>query len=382
MRAPGQISLFALGAILALVACSAPTPVPPTAAPQPTLTLAPTSAPAISATIPSQATLRSAIQIASDLDAFFEKYRKADAFSGLVLVARNGDVLYEKGYGETTSSQKMPLTPTSKFRIASVSKQFTAAAILNLQAQGKLKIHDTICKYLKACPESWKEITVHHLLTHSSGINAGNVPDADNFYGKFHTPEQLVSQFQELPLDFKPGAKFSYGNGGYITLAAIVERVSGESYETFLRKQFFDPLGMKDTGTSIEDSQLAGAPFTEDLSNDVGAGNLYSTARDLYRWAQALDQWQRDPRSEYQAMFQPQISGADCGPGDSYGYGLCIGTRFDQPVVGHFGRGSPNYSSALMRYPASGLTIVILSTTDKDQDPLESAIAKTILEPK
>lgn len=385
MYALKQTLLLALGLILGLVGCGAPTPISPTAVLVPTVVLSPTlvptqtSAPAPSSSIPSTvAPTRSASEISADIDSFLLKYRNPDKFSGVVLVARNGEVLYEKGFGTASLPRKNPLTATSKFRIASVSKQFTAAAILKLQAEGKLQVQDRVCKYLKACPESWAEITIHHLLTHSSGINADKVPDADNYYTKFHTPAELVSQFQQQPLDFKPGEEFSYGNGGFITLAAIIEQISGETYEEFLRKEFFEPLGMKDTGTTIEDSQLVGEPFAEDLSNDVGAGNLYSTAQDLYRWAQELDKWKQDPKSEFQAMFQPQIGGADCGVGDDYGYGLCVGTRFGQRVVGHFG-GSPIYTSALMRYPDSGVTIVILSNTGQEQDPVELGIASIVL---
>lgn len=370
---------FAFLPLLAVyaIACSAPqTPVSTPRATATNIPATPTNAP------PKSPSPRGAAQIATDLDAFFVSFRKTIPFSGVVLVARNGETLYEKSFGETSSTPPKPLTSTSKFRIASVSKQFTAAAILRLQADGKLNVQDNVCKHLKQCPKSWEGITLHQLLTHTSGIPGEYTSPAEkDFDAKYHTPQELVALYGELPLEFKPGTRFSYGNGGYIALAAIIEQVSGENYETYLRKNFLDSLEMQDTGTVIADTELSGEPLPFDVSNAVGAGNLYSTEQDLYRWAKALESWQQNPGSEYQQMFQAQTP-PDVD-GSRYGYGLRIEKLGDQLQIGHGGLasddGSAGYGALVVWYPESGLTIIILSNRPFAPDDLGPSLARIAL---
>lgn len=363
--------------VLSALGCSPPTRVPLTPTP------VSTSLPATPSITPTTAPpTRTSGQLAMELDSFFDKFRKASSFSAFVLIAQNREMLYEKSFGETPLTSKVPLTSGSKFRIASVSKQFTAAAILKLQAAGKLNVQDRVCKYLKPCPNGWEEITLHHLLTHTSGIpREYKSPQEPDFYQKSHTPEELVAKFGALPLGFEPGTEFSYGNGGYIALAAIIEQVSSETYETFLRQNFFAPLEMQDTGATIDDAALAGDPTLYDLSNYVGGGNLYSTVQDLYRWAKQLDIWQRDPNSGYQAMFQSQT--APDTNGESYGYGLWLGQVSDQHRIGHGGLLSDDngagYGALVERYPDNGLTIIILSNRSSPPDELGPMLAKIVL---
>lgn len=373
-----RIRFVLLSFLMTLAACSTPAPIASTPPP-------PTLAVALPTVVPSDKPTEIGASVTKDLDSFFDKFRKASGFSGIVLIARSGQVLYEKGFGETWSTPQSPLTPSTKFRIASVSKQFTAAAILKLQADGELNVQDMVCRYIKPCPNGWEQLKLHHLLTHTSGIaadyGASPLNTESDFDLKFHSPQALVARYGEIPLKFKPGAVFSYGNGGYITLAAIIEQISGTSYEIFLRKNILDPLGMKDTGITIDDAQLAGEPLRWDFSNAVGAGTLYSTAQDLYRWAQQLDSWQSNPKSDYQAMFQPHTPADD--PGSMYGYGLRIEKLADQPRIGHgglaTGPGDAGYGALVERYPNSGLTIIVLSNHPYAPDDLGPLLAKIAL---
>jgi CubicO group peptidase (beta-lactamase class C family) len=183
------------------------------------------------------------------------------------------------------------------------------------------------------------------------------------------------------PMDFAPGRGYSYSNSGYFLLGTVVELVSGQDYESFLRETFLEPFGMDDTGVRISNSELAtgypsGNVFQRDVllpfdySNTLGNGSLYSTVGDLYIWAQALDRWEADPESEFQGMFVPhtQTDSEDW----RYGYGENIGRRFGQTVVGHTGR-VPGFSSLLTRYPESGLTVIVLSNNEA-MDPAATGI--------
>lgn len=319
-------------------------------------TIPPTNVPATLTTTPSPAQpLASDAEINSRFDKLFSTLQNSGTFSGVVFVAHNGKVIFEKGIGTAKLKPFPPLTSASKFRIASDTKQFTAAAILKLQAQGKLNVKDSICKYLKPCPDGWDKVTLHHLLTHTSGINGLDLKDWD----KPHTAAELVAQIEKLPLKFEPGAQFLYGNDGYILLAALIEQLSGKTYEAFLRESFFVPLKMNDTGIAVDDTLLAGYQLPEDVSNLVGGGDIYSTVQDLYRWTQALDAWQRDPASEYQPMFQPQVT-SDI-PGWKYGYALDVANEKGHLYVGHPGGLAQSYGSLVARYPDDGLTVIELS---------------------
>jgi len=317
--------------------------------------------------------------------------QKQGRFSGSVLIARNHQILYQNSFGYANRTARIPFTNDTQFRIGSITKQMTAAAILKLQAQGKLNVQDPMCNYIPACPFGWTPITIHQLLTHTSGIaNYDIFPDVLDWYAQPHTPQEILDRMQQVPLLFAPGYQFHYTNAGYVILAMIVEQVSGQSYGEFLQSNFFDPLGMKHTGVQPELEQLAwgyrnsrtpseNSIHPMDTSNMLGAANLYSTAPDLLLWANALDTWQNDPHSEYQPMFQPQFVGPELEPGFSYGYGLSIEPRLNQEAIGHNGS-VPGFASVLMRYPQSNLTIIILSNSeDMPSNTLSTTVAKIVL---
>jgi CubicO group peptidase (beta-lactamase class C family) len=170
-------------------------------------------------------------------------------FSGVVLVARKGQVLFQKAYGLANREHGVANKLDTKFRLGSVTKQFTAMAIMILSERGKLNVTDPICKYIENCPTAWSAITVHHLLTHTSGIpDFTDFPDNDHYEHLPMTPLETIARFRDKPLEFVPGERFNYDNSGYLLLGHIVERTSGERYEDFLRKNIYEPLGMLHSG--------------------------------------------------------------------------------------------------------------------------------------
>jgi CubicO group peptidase (beta-lactamase class C family) len=328
------------------------TPLPPiVTVPPPTATAAPT--PTLS---PANATL------AASLDAQFHKWAADGTLSGAVLVARNGRVMLSQGYGFADRVKKTPNTPQTKFRIASLTKAFTAMAILILQEQGKLTVQDKLCTYMADCPDSWKPVTLHHLLTHTSGI-FDSVDMA--------TPaDQVVTYAKAFPMASQPGQKFSYNNTGYILLGKVIEAVSGQTYETFLQKNIFEPLQMSRTGYDHGQADLAlgysGATGTLPVQPTnpqavFAAGALYSTVEDVYRWDQALYTEKLIPRRSLDAMFTAQAPLAD-GSGESYGYGWFIVP--DKPrLINHQGSFA-GFVSDIHRYPDDNATIIVLSNQD------------------
>jgi CubicO group peptidase (beta-lactamase class C family) len=223
---------------------------------------------------------------------------KRDHFSGSILIARDGRVLVSQGYGMANLEHEVPNTPQTKFRLGSITKQFTAMAILILQERGKLAVQDKIKKYLPDAPKAWDEITIHHLLTHTSGIP--NYTENLDFLRTLPvrvTLKELIAKFKDKPLDFKPGDKFKYSNSGYILLGQIIENASGENYPRFMNETIFAPLKMTDTGydNALPIIKHRAAGYTRrlgfaitncdyiDMSIPHAAGALYSTVEDLLK---------------------------------------------------------------------------------------------------
>ncbi|MBA3943702.1 MAG: beta-lactamase family protein [Herpetosiphonaceae bacterium] len=376
------------------------TPIPTT--PAPTVTLAPTT-PAPTATsaqtAPSAAATASGdrqppLDIAAQVDALMNKYVAAHLFSGSVHIAHNGTVLISKGYGLADQEQKIPNTPQIRFSIASLTKQFTAMAVLQLQQQGKLQVQDSVCRYVPDCPTAWQGMTIHQLLTHTAGVP--DLSDAD-FQALQPTPnsfEQLIAKTKSKPLDFQPGSKWSYSNAGYMILALIIEGVSGTSYPAFLQKSIFAPLHMNDTGyvqpsdkvaLGYDNSFSKAAPFDPVLL--YGAAGLFSTTEDLYRWSQALSTTQLVSQKLLDQMFTPFASALPVGsaeePGGAwYGYGWGITKRLNRRMAIHEGiiRG---YHSLVERYLDDKVSIILLSNQNNTElDDIGKALAPIIFNEK
>ena len=214
-------------------------------------------------------------------------------FMGSVLVARGNEIILDKGYGFANLEWNIPNSPSTKFRLGSITKQFTAASILLLEERGKLRVDDPVKKYMPDAPPAWDKITIFNLLTHTSGIpNFTSFPDYASIEPFATTPAALVKQFRDKPLDFQPGEKMSYSNSGYVLLGYLIEKISGESYEKFVQDNIFTPLGMKDSGydsnSAIIPHRAAGyspgpdGPVNAGYVNmtvPLSAGGLYSTTR-------------------------------------------------------------------------------------------------------
>jgi len=324
---------------------------------------------------------------ASKIDDLLSSLAERDSFTGAVLVARNGKVLLSKGYGLADRDKNLPNNPQTKYRLGSITKQFTAMAILILQAQDKLNVQDPICLYISECPTTWLDITIHQLLIHTSGI-----PDFKKFINYEATkatpssPEQTIARFKDKPLDFPPGEQWSYSNSGYIVLGYIIEQASGQSYEAFLQQNIFEPLQMKDTGYDHNDGGLAtgytGILWTEadyiDMTIPFAAGGLYSTVEDLYRWDQALDTEQLVSQDLLDLMFTPHAKMPVTNM--SYGYGWYIGEMNHHNVVGHGGQ-IDGFIAEIRRYTDDKATIIVISNRDSTGiGNIADLIAQTIFE--
>ncbi len=293
-------------------------------------------------------------------EAYLRPYLEVRGFSGAILVARNGKVLLSKGYGMANYELDVPNTPKTKFQIASVSKPFTAAAILLLEERGLLSVNDLLSKFIPDYPEGGR-ITLHHLLGHTSGIpNVNNFPDYDDKSRFPQTLPQVIEMFKGKPLEFQPGERYRYSNSNYNLLAYVLEKVSGKSYGAFLKENIFDPLGMNDTGhwragalirnhasgyVPVGVSELENAPYL-DWSIKTGNGSLYSTVEDLYKFDRALYTEKLLKKATLARMFEK-------------GYAWFTGKRHNRPALWYGGR-SPGFTSALQRYVEDDTCIVVL----------------------
>src|SRR6202162_4055882 len=197
---------------------------------------------------------------------------------GTVLVARGGEVLFSKGHGRADLEWDVPNSPSTKFRLGSVTKQFTAASILLLLERGKLKVTDPVKQHMQDAPAAWDKITIFNLLTHPSGIpNFTSFPDYAAQEPFATTPEKLVARFRDKPLDFQPGEKWSYSNSGYVLLGYLIEKASGETYEKFVQENIFGPLAMKDSGYDSNSAVIArrAAGYAPGKDGPVNAGFIH-----------------------------------------------------------------------------------------------------------
>ena len=293
--------------------------------------------------------------------------------SGLaVLVARDGKIVFQGGFGFADIANKTQVTPETKFRIGSISKQFTAAAILKLAEEKKLSLDDTLAKFFPDFPHG-EDIKVHQLLTHTSGIHSyTSKPEFMSRVKEPIEPEKLIAWFRDDKPDFAPGKGYLYNNSAYFLAGEIVAKVSGKPLGTYLRETFFEPLEMKDTGVYVNSSAPAGMALgysfvngklepalNWDMSWAGGAGALYSTVGDLFRWNEALFGGKVVNEASFKAAttpveLPPNVDGA------SYGFGLTILKIKRLPAISH-GGGLNGWSTYLLRLPEQRCTVVVLS---------------------
>ncbi|WP_420470598.1 serine hydrolase [Brevundimonas sp. FT23042] len=314
-------------------------------------------------------TLTAAPALAQDvgrMDEIIRVFTDRDAFSGSVLVARGDEILLDRGYGLANREWAIPNDGDTKFRLGSVSKQFTAVAIVQLREQGLVDIDAPIRNWFPDAPASWSAITPRHLLTHTAGVP--NVTDLDAFQTykmQETTPEATIALFRDLPLDFQPGEGWSYSNSGYLLLTAIVEKASGQSYADYLAQHLFRPLGMSDTG--YDDSSVIlprrASGYTPTRTRGVinaeyvnmvvpqGAGGLYSTTRDLLKWEQGLFGGR---------LLTPESLTLLTTPGrNDYAFGLIVKPAGDGAIVQHSG-GIEGFNTWMGRDTGSEMTVIVL----------------------
>src|SRR5258708_14434242 len=296
--------------------------------------------------------------LATKLDEYLSGYQTHRSFIGSALVAKGGKIILEKGYGMASIELAVPNGPDTKFRLGSINKQFTSTAVVQLEEQGKLSVKDAACKYFADCTEAWKDITIHHLLSHTSGIPS-YTGDPQFPKPKFMriplTPTEILLLSKDKPLEFQPGEKWKYDNSGYIFLGIIIEKVSGEKYAEYLKKHIFGPLDMQDSGyddsniilknraqgyRSLTDG-LRNADYL-DMSLPCAAGSLYSTVNDLYRWDRALYTDKVLNKASREKMWTPVKNG--------YAYGWGVGQAHQRKQISH-GGGINGFSPFISRSP-------------------------------
>jgi CubicO group peptidase (beta-lactamase class C family) len=307
----------------------------------------------------------------SRMEQVVQSYVSNRSFMGTVLAARGNEVLLSKGYGFANLEWNIPNSPTTKFRLGSITKQFTAAAILLLEERGKLTTGDPVKKYLPDAPAAWDKVTIYHLLTHTSGIPSfTGFPDYRSLEPFAATPEQLVARFRDKPLEFQPGEKWNYSNSGYVLLGYLLEKVSGESYEKFVQENLFGPLGMKDSGydstAKVIERRAAGyesgkggpvnAGFIH-MSIPFSAGALYSTTEDLLRWEQGLFGGKLLSAVSLAKMTTPFKNDYACG--------VAVHTANGRKSIDH-GGSIEGFNTFLAYYPDDKLTVVALANFSGD----------------
>lgn len=310
-------------------------------------------------------------KLRQELDHYLSEARWVWGFHGTVLVAYDGRTILNKGYGIANREFGRLNTPETKFFIGSITKQFTAGAILLLQEQGKLSVTDPVAEHLPDYPRpAADKITIHHLLTHTSGIpNYTDMPEVLLRRTSRFSPGELLRSFQDRPLEFEPGSEFRYSNSGYIVLGAIIEAVSGQSYEAFLHHYFLGPLGMDNSGyarremgvperadgyTSDENLRVRDAvPIHYSLLHTAGA--LYSTTGDMLTWDRSLCSRQILSRESLRAMFTPYL--------DGYGYGWVIDSLYGRRHQFHGGF-IDGFNTTVERWPDQKLLVVVFANDD------------------
>jgi CubicO group peptidase (beta-lactamase class C family) len=329
---------------------------------------------------------------AARMDQIARFYVDTNQFMGSVLVARGDEVVFSKSYGFANLEWQVPNALDGKFRIGSVTKQFTAAAILLLEERGKLKTGDPVKKYYPDAPAAWDQVTIYHLLTHTSGIpNFTSFPDYQKTEPLPSTAEETIKRFRDKPLEFAPGAEMRYSNSGYVLLGAIIEKASGMGYAQFLEESIFKPLGLKNTGyesnRAILPHRAAGyapgrmgpenAGFV-DMSVPFAAGALYSTVGDLHLWNRAL--------FGHKLLSEASVKKMTTPPKGDYALGIAVGD-VEGTRVFHHGGGIAGFNCKLAYYPDTHITVVALSNlngggADNIVDRLgRVALGKTVVLP-
>jgi|GEM_PF-435435 len=310
---------------------------------------------------------------ADRIDELVRVYFEDERFNGTVLVAEDGEIIYKKGWGMANKEWNIPNGPGTRFRIASMSKQFTATMIMQLVEEDRIGLDDRLTDHIPEFrQDTGEQVTIHHLMTHTSGLP--DYSEAPGFWNELMrhpmSPEFVIDSLSSGDLHFEPGTQYRYNNGGFYLLSLIVERITGQDFGEALQERIFSPLGMTDSGLDVPGTILENratgyeqyvdgfenAPFRQ-IDNLLGTGALYSTVEDLFLWDRAL-YTDKLLSPEYQEiMFTPNLN--------DYAYGLRVrkiplGESGDSTLyVGHSGSVA-GFNSRIVRLPEDGHCIILL----------------------
>ncbi len=305
------------------------------------------------------------------------------SFSGAVLVSRAGKVLFERAYGMADAQNNTRNTLHTRFRIGSITKTFTAIIVMQLEGAHRLALTDSVCSYIPECPPGWGAITLHHLLSHTSGIynltrTTPGEPQVEQMLAAPITQLQIFARFIHEPLAFAPGARFEYSNSNYWLLTRVIEKVTGMPYEQVLHQRIFGPAGMDDSGITHDWSTTPDAAIGYWVSRrgkferaavvagswSAGDGGIYSTVLDLEKFSNALDSGILIPRATLERMRAPVTA--------EYGYGWSTPKisklTVNRQQVGH-GGALPGFVSQFQRFEAENLTVIVLSNSQRSDPP-------------
>lgn len=331
---------------------------------------------------------------APEIDGMLSKYFKPSEPGATVIVSQRGAILFRKAYGLANTKENLALRPELSLRTGSLTKQFTAAAIMLLAEQGKLSVLDEIVKYFPEYPEHARRVTIEHLLTHTSGIrNYTEFPQFGAVLAKDVSVDEGIAFFKDAPLQFEPGTRFSYSNSNYFLLGAIIEKVSGMRYPDFMQQQIFQPLQMH--STFVETAQSPIAPvfgYTQDrkgiaavsyysMNWPFAAGALRTNVDDLVRWNVAITKGMLLRRESWDQMATEHTLNGGRRTGYGYGWFLRkLSGSFAQQHGGDIG----GFSADTWRFPKEELFIAVLTNNDSHDpaaDSVAEKIAKIILRP-
>jgi CubicO group peptidase (beta-lactamase class C family) len=301
--------------------------------------------------------------------------------SGAVLVTRDGSVVLREAAGTADTERDTACTAETRFQIASVSKQFTAVAVMLLVEEGKVRLEEPITRLLPDCPPRWRDITLHQLLTHTSGL--GHWEDVDeSVMAGAPTPQDVLDALAERPLHDEPGKSFLYSSPAFVLLGRIIAETAGQSHASFLRERLLEPLGMASTTTGRDPESGRAHGYRDGRRVDVGTytpltgpGDIWSTVDDLARWTESLNSDRVLSARSREVMYAPHVDPRlpDYGPivHDAHGYGFFTGRIAGEKAVFHTGD-NPGYRSLVSWFPRSATTAGVL--TNDEALPLDEVV--------
>ncbi len=308
---------------------------------------------------------------ADPVDDFVKKQLEERKIPGLsIAVMKNGEIIKAEGYGFSNLEHQVPAKAETVYQSGSVGKQFTATGVMMLVEEGKLNLDDPITKHFPEGPESWKKVTVRHLLSHTGGIS-NKLYDQINMR-EDHTEEQMLKKIAALPLDFQPGEKWNYSNPGYVLLGILIHKVSGKFYGDFLQERIFGPLGMSTTriinesdiipnraaGYVMDKEQIKNQSWVAPMINTTADGSLYFTVMDLAKWDAALNTEKLLKRTSMDQMWTPIK--LNNGKTEKYGFGWGFDEIRGHKIIGHGGSWQ-GFTTYIARYVDDKLTVVVLT---------------------